>query len=103
MDSRTKKLIDLETRKSVQTSMTRTTHTEFRKVLFDYSMGVWVDHIFTLIFKSLKIVFFHVPHVPDIAHFVLLSLPPFVVKCAHEAQEDIENGHDLIVHSGWVD
>ena len=40
MDPRTKKLIDLETRKSVHTSMTRTTHTEFRKVLFDFSLSM---------------------------------------------------------------
>ena len=40
MDARTKKLIDLETRKSVHTSMTRATHSEFRKVLFDYSLSM---------------------------------------------------------------
>ncbi len=40
MDVRTKKLIDLETRKSVHTSMTRATHSEFRKVLFDYSLSM---------------------------------------------------------------
>ena len=40
MDLRTKKLIDLETRKSVHTSMTRATHSEFRKVLFDYSLSM---------------------------------------------------------------
>ena len=40
MDARTKKLIDLETRKSIHTSMTRTTHTEFRKALFDYSLSM---------------------------------------------------------------
>jgi len=40
VDARTKKLIDLETRKSIHTSMTRTTHTEFRKALFDYSLSM---------------------------------------------------------------
>ena len=40
MDARVKKIIDLETRKSVHTSMTRTTHSEFRKVLLDYTLSM---------------------------------------------------------------
>ena len=40
MDDRSKKIIDLETRKSIHTSLTRTTHTEFRKTLFDYSLSM---------------------------------------------------------------
>ena len=40
MDDLTKRVIDLETRKSVHISMTRATHSEFRKVLFDYSLSM---------------------------------------------------------------
>jgi hypothetical protein len=35
-----KKLIDFETRKSVHINMTRNTHAEFRKILFDYSLSM---------------------------------------------------------------
>jgi len=40
MDDLTKKIIDLETRKSVHINLTRATHTEFRKSLFDYSLSM---------------------------------------------------------------
>ena len=40
MDDITKKIIDLETRKSVHVSLTRATHSEFRKVLFDHSLSM---------------------------------------------------------------
>jgi len=40
MDELTKKIISLETRKSVHVSLTRATHSEFRKVLFDYSLSM---------------------------------------------------------------
>ena len=40
MDDLTKKIISLETRKSVHVNLTRATHSEFRKVLFDYSLSM---------------------------------------------------------------
>ena len=40
MDDITKKVIDLETRKSVHISLTRAVHTEFRKSLFDHSLSM---------------------------------------------------------------
>jgi len=40
MDDLTKKIISLETRKSVHVNLTRVTHSEFRKVLFDYSLSM---------------------------------------------------------------
>ena len=40
MDDLTRKIIDLETRKSVHINLTRATHSEFRKVLFDYSLSM---------------------------------------------------------------
>ena len=40
MDDLTKKIIDLETRKSVHINLTRATHSEFRKILFDYSLSM---------------------------------------------------------------
>lgn len=40
MDDITKKIIDLETRKSVHINLTRVTHAEFRKSLFDYSLSM---------------------------------------------------------------
>ena len=36
----TKRLIDLETRKSVHINMTRATHAEFRKTLMDFGMSM---------------------------------------------------------------
>lgn len=35
-----KKMIDFETKKSVHTNLTRATHSEFRKVLLDYSLSM---------------------------------------------------------------
>jgi len=40
VDDVTKKIIDLETRKSVHVSLTRVTHSEFRKVLLDNSLSM---------------------------------------------------------------
>lgn len=40
MDNLTKRVVDLETRKSVHVNLTRATHSEFRKVLFDYSLSM---------------------------------------------------------------
>ena len=40
MEDLTKKIIDLETRKSVHINLTRATHSEFRKVLLDYSLSM---------------------------------------------------------------
>ena len=40
MDDITKKIIDLETRKSVHVSLTRVAHSEFRKVLLDNSLSM---------------------------------------------------------------
>lgn len=40
MDDVTRKLIDLETKKSVHINLTRATHTQFRKMLFDYSLSM---------------------------------------------------------------
>ena len=40
MDDLTKRIVDLETRKSVHINLTRATHTEFRKALFDYSLSM---------------------------------------------------------------
>ena len=40
MDDLTKKIIDLETRKSVHINLTRATHSEFRKILFDYALSM---------------------------------------------------------------
>jgi len=40
VDDITKKIIDLETRKSVHVSLTRAVHSEFRKVLFDHSLSM---------------------------------------------------------------
>ena len=40
MDDCTKKIVDFETRKSVHISLTRATHSEFRKVLFDHSLSM---------------------------------------------------------------
>ena len=47
----TRKLIDLETRKSVHINMTRGTHSEFRKVLLDYglSMQEVLEHFASLV------------------------------------------------------
>ena len=35
-----RRLVDLETRKSVHINLTRATHSEFRKVLFDYGLSM---------------------------------------------------------------
>ena len=40
MNDLTKKVIDFETRKSIHTNLTRAAHTEFRKVLFGYSLSM---------------------------------------------------------------
>jgi hypothetical protein len=40
MDDLTKKIINLETRKSVHINLTRASHSEFRKTLFDYSLSM---------------------------------------------------------------
>jgi len=40
VDDVTKKIIDLETRTSVHVSLTRVTHSEFRKVLLDNSLSM---------------------------------------------------------------
>lgn len=47
----TRRLIDLETRKSVHINMTRGTHSEFRKVLLDYglSMQEVLEHFASLV------------------------------------------------------
>lgn len=39
-DKKVQKLTDLETKKSVHISMTKTTHTNFRKRLFDYDLSM---------------------------------------------------------------
>lgn len=39
-NKRLKKLIDLETRKSVHINLSRITHSEFRKVLMDYDLSM---------------------------------------------------------------
>ncbi len=40
MDELTQKMIDFETKKSVHINLTRAAHSEFRKVLFDYSLSM---------------------------------------------------------------
>ena len=40
MDDLAQKMIDFETKKSVHINLTRATHSEFRKVLFDYSLSM---------------------------------------------------------------
>tara|TARA_B100000131_G_scaffold322823_1_gene378254 strand:- start:9151 stop:9441 length:291 start_codon:yes stop_codon:yes gene_type:complete len=40
MDELTKRIIDFEVRKSVHINLTRATHSEFRKSLFDYSLSM---------------------------------------------------------------
>ena len=40
MDDLTEKIVNLETRKSVHINLTRATHSEFRKALFDYSLSM---------------------------------------------------------------
>ena len=39
-DAKIQKLTDLETKKSVHISMTKATHTNFRKKLFDYDLSM---------------------------------------------------------------
>lgn len=40
VDDLVQKMIDFETKKSVHINLTRATHSEFRKVLFDYSLSM---------------------------------------------------------------
>ncbi len=49
--SKYRKLIDLETRKSVHVNMTRVTHSEFRKVLLDYNLSMQevLEHFASLV------------------------------------------------------
>ena len=49
MNKKTQNIVDFQTRKSVHINLTRVTHSEYRKTLFDYSLSM--QEVFELFAK----------------------------------------------------